>query len=119
MPDAASRRIRAGVLRVVAICCCALVVCVDVLWRVVLPLLLPPPLLLLLLPPPSLLRLNRIQMWARGELAVGQDFVHESIVGSKFVGRLEVCVSEEARKQGNVRWFARRGCECVRVSESD
>lgn len=36
-------------------------------------------------------------MWARGELNIGQDFVHESIVGSTFVGRLEVylfCVIE-------------------------
>jgi proline racemase len=29
-------------------------------------------------------------MWARGELKLHQDFVHESVVGSKFVGRLEV-----------------------------
>jgi proline racemase len=28
------------------------------------------------------------QLWARGELAIGQDFVNESYIGTRFVGRL-------------------------------
>ena len=27
-------------------------------------------------------------MWAKGELQIGEDFVHESIVGTTFTGRL-------------------------------
>ena len=27
-------------------------------------------------------------MWAKGELEIGEDFVHESIVGTTFTGRL-------------------------------
>jgi proline racemase len=28
------------------------------------------------------------QLWARDELAIGQDFVNESYIGTRFVGRL-------------------------------
>jgi proline racemase len=28
------------------------------------------------------------QLWARGELALGQDFINESFIGTRFVGRL-------------------------------
>eukprot|EP00965_Chrysotila_dentata_P195533 6177048-Pleurochrysis_carterae.AAC.3 len=37
---------------------------------------------------------------ARGELAIGEDFEHESIIGTKFIGRLleEVVVGEGTEK---------------------
>ena len=36
------------------------------------------------------------QWYAQGDLAVGDTFVHESIIGSKFIGRIE----EEAEIDG-------------------
>ena len=36
-------------------------------------------------------------LWARGELGIGEDFIHESIVGTTFTGRLhgETMVGDE------------------------
>ena len=66
-------------------------------------------------------------MWAKGELEIGEDFVHESIVGTTFTGRLhgETTVGGEpavvptiagqvrAREPGGGLWWGSRVCLCV------
>jgi 4-hydroxyproline epimerase len=38
------------------------------------------------------------QLHAKGKLKVGQEFIHESFIGSKFIG----CVEEETTLEGNL-----------------
>lgn len=62
------------------------------------------------------------QLFARGQLAVGQEFVHESFIGSQFVGRVEsrTEVGGKPAIMPSVRGWAKVfGKNCITIDEDD
>jgi 4-hydroxyproline epimerase len=62
------------------------------------------------------------QLAARGKLAVGQEFVHESIIGSLFDGRVEGAArvgNHDAIVPSIAGWARQHGINTIFVDERD
>jgi len=62
------------------------------------------------------------QLFARGQLTVGQEFVHESFIGSQFIGRVESSteVGGKPAIMPSVRGWAKvYGKNCITIDEDD
>lgn len=62
------------------------------------------------------------QLYARGELSVGDDFVHESIIGSLFEGRVEAAAEipgKTAMRPSIAGWARMTGLNTIFVDERD
>jgi len=62
------------------------------------------------------------QLFAKGELAVGEEFTHESIIGSQFVGKVESAtnIGEHSAMMPSITGWARVfGKNCITVDDDD
>ncbi len=62
------------------------------------------------------------QLFARGELAVGEEFTHESIIGSQFVGKVEAAteVAGQVAMMPSIKGWAKVfGKNCITVDDDD
>ncbi|GAA6151209.1 4-hydroxyproline epimerase [Pseudoteredinibacter isoporae] len=62
------------------------------------------------------------QLYARGELSVGQEFTHESIIGSQFVGKVEAATEIAGRPamMPSIKGWAKVfGKNCITVDDDD
>jgi 4-hydroxyproline epimerase len=62
------------------------------------------------------------QWYTKGKLAKGQEFIHESIIGSKFIGRIEeeTSVAGKPAMRPSIEGWARiYGHNTISIDESD
>lgn len=62
------------------------------------------------------------QLFAKGKLKVGEEFVHESIIGSQFVGRVEAAtqVGDFTAMMPSIKGWAKvTGSNCITVDDDD
>ena len=52
-------------------------------------------------------------LWARGELAIGEDFVNESVIGTRFTAR----VAEQVEAEGRPAWITEVAGAAYRTGE--
>jgi len=62
------------------------------------------------------------QWYAKGKLKKGQDFIHESIIGSQFIGRIEeetMVVDKPAIVPGIEGWAIVYGYNTIKIDDED
>ncbi len=62
------------------------------------------------------------QLYARGELSVGDEFTHESIIGSQFIGKVEAAAEiagQPAMMPSIKGWAKVFGKNCITVDDDD
>ena len=66
------------------------------------------------------------QLFAKGKLAIGDNFIHESYIGSQFVGKIESVVeivsgdkTIQAIKPSIQGWAKVYGKNCITIDEDD